>query len=257
MVYSRIQQKRFFLVKFAVPIAVVGIFGGEGILPVRGAGIGCLPPTPAPCTADGVCRPNHELFGYSQTRWRPWPGDPLPEEPTLAEGEDETLEKEMELAPFQRPTPEEEDTRGPSKTKSFTPPEEGAPQALPEPEPEEEFLDFDLQSGISVLPHRDDSPPELPPGLRKFASANQLLRRMKPIAQSKQSDLLRPSDSPLNLRPIQQPQPIVPAAAEQRVGMNTERNTSSPTAVGTAAAGKNRQAIYYRTVGRSVSGQVN
>jgi len=264
MVSLQNQQSRFFLAWFALLFALASFFGAVGISEVCGAEVGCLPPIPSPCAADGICRPNQELFGYSQTRWRPWPGDPKPEEPTLAEDEDQTTEQEMELEPFLRPTPEEEDTRGPTKTKSFTPPEENSPQALPEPE-EEPFSDLDLPNSIPELYTGEDAPPELPQGLRNFASASRLVHhRMAQPSVNTQSDRFNPNASsnrtrqPLNLRSTEQPQRIVQVAAEQRVGLSSGRPASGPTAAGTASKGNgqgNRRAIFYRTVDRKVSGQ--
>jgi len=151
--------------QLAALLSLVVFSVATGFSDAKGAGVGCLPPTPSPCAADGVCRPNQASFGYSQTRWRPWPGDPKPELPTPAE--DQVAEEEMKLEPFQRPAPEEEDIRGPTKTKSFTPPEEDSSQALPDPLPE-----ADPQSSIPALPLQDDAPPELPQRLRKFVSAS-------------------------------------------------------------------------------------
>jgi len=257
-------QSRFFLAWFALLFAFTSFFGPVGISEVCGAEVGCLPPTPSPCAADGICRPNQELFGYSQTRWRPWPGDPKPEEPTLAGDKDPATEQEMELAPFLRPTPEEEDTRGPAKTKSFTPSEENSPQALPEPE-EDPFSDLDLQNSIPELYTGEDAPPELPQGLRNFASANRLAHhRTAQPSPDTQSDRFNPIASSnktrqsLNLQSTEQPRRIVQVAAEQRVGLNSGRHASGPTASGTASKGNgqgNRRAIYYRTADRKVSGQ--
>jgi len=264
MVSLRNQRNRFFLAWFAVFFVLASFFGAIRISEVSGAGVGCLPPTPSPCAADGICRPNQESFGYSRTRWRPWPGDPKLAEPTLVEDEDQITEQEMELEPFLRPTPEEEDTRGPTKTKSFTPPEENSPQALLEPEADP-ISDLDLQSSIPVLYTGEDAPPELPQGLRKFASANRLVHhRMAQTSQAIQSDRFNPiASSPrtrrsLNLRSTRQPQPIIQVAAERSVGMNSGRHASRSTAAGTTSTGNdqgNRHAIYYRTVDRRISGQ--
>jgi len=164
---SRNQKKCFSAAQFAALLSLVVFSDATGLSEAKGAGVGCLPPTPNPCAADGICRPNQESFGYSQTRWRPWPGDPKPEPPTPVE--DPATEEEMKLEPFELPTPEEEDIRGPTKTKSFTPPEEDPSEVSPDPFPE-----LDPQGSIPALPRQDDAPPELPRRLRKFVSASQL-----------------------------------------------------------------------------------
>jgi len=163
----RNQIKRFSATGFAT-LLILAIFSGTtGFSDAKEAGVGCLPPTPPPCAADGVCRPNQASFGYSQTRWRPWPGDPQPEQPTLAE--DPTTEEEMRLEPLEHPAPEKEDLRGPTKSNSFTPPEEDSSQASPDPIPE-----LDPQSSLPALPQQEDAPPELPRSLQRFAFARQL-----------------------------------------------------------------------------------
>ncbi len=167
MVTLRNQRNCFSAARFAALLSLVVFSVATGFSDARGAGVGCLPPTPSPCAADGICRPNQASFGYSQTRWRPWPGDPKPEAPTPVE--DPTTEEEMKLEPFQHPAPEKEDVRGPAKTKSFTPPEEDSSPALPDAIPE-----LDPQSSIPILPRQEDAPPELPRRLKRFVSASRL-----------------------------------------------------------------------------------
>jgi len=191
MASLRNQKKCFFAARFVALLGFVVFSATTGLSDARGAGVGCLPPTPSPCAADGICRPNQASFGYSPTRWRPWPGDPKPEAPTPAE--DPIAEEEMKLAPFEHPTPEDEDVRGPAKTESFTPPEEeDSSQALPD----DPFPELDPQGSIPALPRQDDAPPELPRRLRKFVSASRLghlsLAQTSALGQSPRqpSDLL-------------------------------------------------------------------
>jgi len=72
------------------------------------------PPTPCPCAADGVCRPNGP-WGVTPTKWRPWPGDSLDKKPITAE-EEETREQ-LQLPPFELPPIVKEGQRGPNITK--------------------------------------------------------------------------------------------------------------------------------------------
>jgi hypothetical protein len=67
------------------------------------------PASPSPCAADGSCSPQ-QIWGYSQQRWRRWPGDydtGKPTEPTQAEGEDSLLKG------IDPPGMEEEDAQAP------------------------------------------------------------------------------------------------------------------------------------------------
>ena len=68
----------------------------------------CLPPTPPPCAADGICRPSGP-YGYNVKRWRPWPLDPATE-PTAADEPGE--EDQRPLQPLELPPEREEDLRG-------------------------------------------------------------------------------------------------------------------------------------------------
>jgi hypothetical protein len=79
-------------------------------------------PTPPPCCADGICRPNPLTWGHYATRWRRWPTDylePLPAEaqPPAPLGPD--------VPGYEAPPAEEEDRRAPPPT---------APRGVPEDE---------------------------------------------------------------------------------------------------------------------------
>jgi hypothetical protein len=63
--------------------------------------------SPAPCTPEGICKPNGP-FGWSQPHWRRWPGtDDGGPSPTPLEGEDSLIPA------YEEPTPEEEDKQAP------------------------------------------------------------------------------------------------------------------------------------------------
>ena len=89
-----------------------------------------IPPTPPPCSADGVCYPHRNTWGHYGTRWRQWPGVAAPT-PTPAL-------PESVLPAFEAPQPEEEERQAPP------------PIEVPAPEEEE-----DDEEG--------DAPPDVPP----------------------------------------------------------------------------------------------
>jgi len=121
------------------------------------------------CVADGTCRPKRESWGHFHTRWRPWPGDPAPQQITP----DATLPSDgRRLAPFQRPEATQEDLRGPAKPpKVKSPSEENdqPPQALPDAEVLPEIDPFGPQGGLPASPTRNDTPPVLPASLRQIS----------------------------------------------------------------------------------------
>lgn len=128
---------------------------------------GALPP---PCSADGICYPKPETFGFHRTRWRRWPGDeatgPAPTPAEATEG-DELLQ------PFDTPAPELEDQQAP-------PPIEDDPGAESD-EPDDELppLEIDLpplpdrpplnQPFAPPPPADEDGPPGLPFGMNSAA----------------------------------------------------------------------------------------
>ncbi|MEQ8209296.1 MAG: hypothetical protein RH917_05640 [Lacipirellulaceae bacterium] len=72
------------------------------------------PCTPAPCAADGTCRPKTESWGYWQTHWRPFPGD----DAAAAAGQQlvpEPAGEDEGLGGFVRPQPSKEDQAGPEE----------------------------------------------------------------------------------------------------------------------------------------------
>ena len=146
---------------------------------------GCRQPTPPPCAADGTCHPNSTEWGYSHTRWRPWPGEPAARRPTT-EGERPAPGEGLELDPSLLPSPEEEDLRGVAKKKKpkseedADAAEEGDPlpgdDLLPELESGEfegeVFPEFDPQGN---QPSLEDTPPALPQSLQQMARTGSAL----------------------------------------------------------------------------------
>ncbi len=143
------------------------------------------PPTPNPCAADGVCRPSGP-WGSNKTRWRPWPGDTLGQQPTSA---DEAQEREqLRLNPYELPTPEDESLRGPKKSKrKKSRSSDEAGEETPEPQPveplpgEDPFEGFDLQGDVGssrqktsplAQPSREDIPPSLPSSLQGISRSS-------------------------------------------------------------------------------------
>ncbi len=196
----------------------------------------CLPQIPAPCAADGVCRPNRGTWGYSKTRWRPWPGETVGQGPTPADAAGEADEKA--LAPFETPPPEEENLRGPAKSKKAKADEEadveippmelpGIPPAAegpaadesdpfaPGPEALPVFDPQTNQSEVPATPSMDDAPPALPASLRQAArqlSAPQSEAMVQPIRQASWKQptsiaLINPASAivaPSDTEPLQQ-----------------------------------------------------
>jgi|GEM_PF-4800240 len=124
-------------------ITLLGIW-----LPAARAG---HPPTPPPCEAEGVCRPNRTTWGWSQTRWRPWPGDKAGLRPS-ATPSPTSEQAEEPFQPFERPTPEAEDLRRkPAKKAEVTEPEAPEPGA-PEQEPKPKLPPADSEGRAAPLP---------------------------------------------------------------------------------------------------------
>ena len=172
------------LFSLALAVTLVGFAAGtcvSGAAPLPcgcgGGGKGGLPPAPSPCAVDGTCRANTREWGHYHTRWRLWPGEVLEKPPTPAEGPE--IDEETQLDPFERPSAEKEEVRGPSKTKTDEadgPDEaEEALQELPEvdqPVPEVDALpDFELQGSLRnpAPQEQEDAPPALPQSLRRVS----------------------------------------------------------------------------------------
>ena len=146
-------------------------------------GNSCQPPTPSPCAADGVCRPKRATWGYSQTRWRSWPGDPADPQPTPA-GDAATGDGQG-LSPFELPLPKQEDLRGPAKddkddAQAGDGPAEAPAQALPGLDALPAFDPQGSQLEIPKTPGMDDAPPALPTSLRQAAFSPQVPIRNLP-----------------------------------------------------------------------------
>jgi hypothetical protein len=104
--------------------------------------------TPPPCSPDGHCVPRPETFGWYQTRWRRFPGDPYGVAPTPAEaGADVEQEREERtLGGPQLPKAAEEAQVGPPRparsndqrdVPAATPPAEAPPGGAPPAAPAE------------------------------------------------------------------------------------------------------------------------
>jgi len=188
----------------------------------------CLPPTPSPCAADGVCRPNGD-WGYSRTRWRQWPGDPGAPQPTPSDAETPGQDEEQGLRGYETPAPEQEDLRGPAKGKdkdkgaSSEEDEvidvldgalDGGPAAQPLLGPEA-LPGFDPQGILEALPPADDAPPALPESLRQSASIQGAPRQTAPMRLPIPTDRLHtnskqtnPNSKPITQASWQQPKAI-------------------------------------------------
>ena len=90
-------------------------------LAYNGASLEAAPPldrpSPPPCCADGVCRPNPTTFGWYPTQWRRWPSEEL--QPTPA-GSSNTVPGTglgPDVKPFETPRVEDEDRRAPPPSK--------------------------------------------------------------------------------------------------------------------------------------------
>jgi len=174
----------------------------------------CQPQTPSPCGADGVCRPIRSTWGYSQTRWRAWPGEPMGQQPAEA-GSDIAGPDELTLPDKELPSAEQEDLRGPAKAPKVKESEESAaPEgetqdafdinpgevpAIPTPEP---LPAFSPQSSNELpgFPSLEDTPPALPESLREVAHA-QHVPRLSAFQEI-------PTAEPVAIPQIRQTQPI-------------------------------------------------
>ena len=237
-----------------------------------GVGVGCLPPTPSPCAADGICRPNRASWGFSHTRWRRWPGEPLAERPTPAD--ELEADEETRLEPFERPPAEKENLRGPARTRASEDTEaneateatdEAQGQEPPPVLPEVDLMpDFDPQGNFPILPRQDDAPPALPQSLQKAS----LAVRSVPLAQSQTAQprqaligtealAASSAEKGLDSQPVmrqRQQSPtesyIIKAISEQA----QRTRLVNPSAL--EVVGGHRQAIYYESTDRPVNGQI-
>ncbi len=183
----------------------------------------CRPATPNPCSADGECRPQALLWGYSQTRWRHWPGEK--KQPGATPEVVDPDKGLLELEPFIHPDPVKEDLRGPAKIKKPSKSardadtgEEATGKGAEEPRLEEELEhppleeealpDFELQGYQEVMPiPTDDSPPALPESLR-------LVSGQQPLRAATTTALAQPVRAAhRDVAPAFRPQPVVQANA--------------------------------------------
>ena len=194
---------------------------------------GCKPQSPCPCAADGVCRPNRETWGHYRTRWRTWPGEVSRDEPTPA---DTPSAEERTLPPFETPTPEQEDLRGPAKDKKVDEQEEASAGEADVPAPllpgPETLPAIDPQGNQLELPPLEDAPPELPESLRQAA----LLLNTPHFTQA-------PTDSVKMPTTVQPASPTVQPASWQQPAPGLVNPAS--TAVTGSEPNSLQQAIYY------------
>lgn len=103
--------------------------------------------TPAPCSAEGGCRPKRSTFGHYQVRWRRWPGDV--DETGPAVGDDSEQEDTL-MGPIDPPPATEEDQQ--------------APPPIEDEVVSEQSSDGESQLEISLPPLPEVRPePALPP----------------------------------------------------------------------------------------------
>ena len=203
-------------------------------------GVGNLPPTPCPCTADGVCRPKRDSWGHYETRWRTWPGDPASQEPTQADGAAPSRDELRSLPPFETPLPEQEDLRGPAKDKASKAAKDAASDNAAGEGPEalvpgaDAIPAFDPQGNRSEIPGEipsmNDAPPALPASLRQAA---RLLNMPQQMSQQQAPPTM----------PAAAPQPIRQASWQRPVSIQLINPASA--IVAEPGTGSLQQAIYY------------
>lgn len=149
---------------------LIGGTAAEATIPIS------RPASPSPCAADGSCQPQ-PTWGWTQQRWRRWPGDydtGKPAEPTKADGEDTLLkgidppamEDEDAQAPPSIEESEEareegaEDLNLPPLPAPAAPPAMGAP-AMNAPAPGAPGLRAPVQGGPNAAP-AENAPAGLP-----------------------------------------------------------------------------------------------
>ena len=125
---------------FATPVGAVG--NGSGRVQ-----------TPPPCGPDGVCIPNIPTYGWYQTRWRTFPGDPSAK-PTEADlKKQEGKDKEEDLGGPQEPSMDMEGSLTRERAKRGDQPgAEGGPVL----DPNEDIRDL---PGLPPLPGPGAAPP--------------------------------------------------------------------------------------------------
>jgi hypothetical protein len=125
---------------FATPVGAVG--NGSGRVQ-----------TPPPCGPDGVCIPNIPTYGWYQTRWRTFPGEPSAK-PTEADlKKQEKKDEEEDLGGPQEPSMDMEGSLTRERPKRGDQP--GA-EGGPVPDPNEDIRSL---PGLPPLPGPGDVPP--------------------------------------------------------------------------------------------------
>ncbi|HYO25344.1 MAG TPA: hypothetical protein VEQ85_10390 [Lacipirellulaceae bacterium] len=107
-----------------------------------------------PCSPEGVCVPRYETWGWYETRWRPFPGDPLNAPPTPADTVSPAEQDQQRLGGPQLPSPGEEEQTGPERRPTRGP-GAGAPAVGPGAAPASPTLPADEGAGGAVLPPAD------------------------------------------------------------------------------------------------------
>ncbi|QDU53939.1 hypothetical protein [Aeoliella mucimassa] len=74
-------------------------------------------PTPPPCSPEGVCTPERPTWGYTKTKWRPWPGTTTGQSQP---GEEAPVGSGI-IGPNKHPAPEAEDKMAPPKVEALEP----------------------------------------------------------------------------------------------------------------------------------------
>lgn len=157
----------------AKPLLLAGALWSAGFAtPVGAVGNGSgRPQTPPPCGPDGVCIPNIPTYGWYQTRWRTFPGDPLGKTPTPADLKaQEEKDKEGELGGPLPPSMEMEGSLTRERPKVGDQP--GA-EGGPVPDPNEDIRNL---PGLPPLPGPGAVPPAggAAPGAAPAAPAGEL-----------------------------------------------------------------------------------
>lgn len=138
----------------AKPLLLAGALWSAGFVAPAGAvgnGSG-RPQTPPPCGPDGVCIPNIPTYGWYQTRWRTFPGDPSAKVPTAADLKaQEEKDVQEDLGGPQPPPMEMEGGLNRERPKRGA---NGAAEGGPVPDPNEDIRNL---PGLPPLPGPGDA----------------------------------------------------------------------------------------------------
>lgn len=208
------QNRTFTLLGFTLAAILFVVAGAESLTYAVGERIcGCGETTPCPCAADGICRPKRETWGFYESRWRTWPGEPTPRPRAADSQTPDEADAPQNLPEYELPLPEQEDLRVPPKSKKkkdgdeesdageepieipgaapFGLPAEEPGQLLPGPEAapaDEGGFDIDPFGVLPEVPQMEDAPPALPASLRQAVAPKRMPRvaRRTPMPQVKQ-----------------------------------------------------------------------